>query len=283
MLLKAMNMIFEHINYRSFLKASLAEKIVKNPMYSLRSFAKTLGLSHTAVSLVLKGTKNISFERAMDVGTKLNLTEIEQEYFCLLVQIETVKDPEKKSSIQDRLNRLRPSKKSYDLSIDAFKAISDWYHFPILSMTRLKDFNFTHATIAHRLGITEMEVNVAIERLERLELIEIVDGKYQETKNYLMAQSSVPSTAIRTFHKQLLEKAMHAIDEHGPEEKVNGSETFAFNPTDLTEARTLTENYFDKMVELSEKSQKQNGATDIFHLQVNFFNLTKPKIKRGTK
>ena len=275
-------MIFEFNNYRSYLKAVLTNKIESNPSYSLRSFASNLGISHAALSQVFKGTKNISYERAMDIGAKLKLKETEQEYFCLLVQFETVKDMEKRSAIQDRMNRMRPAKRSHDLSLDMFRIISDWYHFPILSMTRIKNFKFTSQNIAMRLGISELEASVAIDRLKRLELLEQnANGEWVESKSYLMASTETPSSALRKFHRQMLQKALDSIETEEAKDKVNGSETFAFNPSELSDAREITERYFNEMIELSEKSQAKSGATDVFHLQVNFFNLTNTKTEKN--
>ena len=100
-------MIFEHDNYRLYLKSVLADRVARNSSYSLRSFAKTIGLAHSTLSLVFKGTKHLSFERAMDIATKLNLPEKEHEYFSLMVQSDRMKDPEKKAVIVERLNRLK--------------------------------------------------------------------------------------------------------------------------------------------------------------------------------
>jgi uncharacterized protein (TIGR02147 family) len=268
-------MIFEHNNYRSFLKAVLADKIAANPQFSLRSFGLALGISHAALSQVFNGKKNISYERALDIAQKLKLEETEQEYLCLLVQIETVRDMEKKIALHEKLNKLRPASRPTDLNMDIFRVISEWYHFPILSMTRLKNFKFTPKNIAKRLGISELEAAVAIERLVRVEFLEQkADGTWAECKSYLMIDSETPSSALRKFHRQMLEKSMKSIDDQKAVDKVNGSETFAFNPKSIKAARDITEKYFNEMVDLSEKTQKKDGATDVFHLQVNFFNLT---------
>lgn len=101
-------MIFEHENYRTYLKALLAERVARNSSYSLRSFAKTIGLAHSTLSLVIKGTKSLSLERCMDVAMRLNLSKVEQEYFSLLVQMEKLKDQEEIAFIRERLDRLRP-------------------------------------------------------------------------------------------------------------------------------------------------------------------------------
>ena len=266
-------MLYSHNNYRSYLKAVLADRIAKNPQYSMRAFAISLGISHAALSQVFSGKKNFSGERVMTIAEKLGLHEVEYEYFCLLAQYESVKKPEFKIALQEKLNRIRPQQyKVNDLSLDVFKTIADWYHIPILHLTRLKGFKFTAQNVAKKLGINSNEAAAAIERLERLELLEkISEGKYTRTDNRLLAQSKISNVALRQFHRQFLEKAIGALETQTPEEKINGSETFAINPKVLDEARTITEDYFTKMATLSDRRE---DPTDVYHLQVNFLRIT---------
>jgi hypothetical protein len=46
--------------------------------------------------------------------------------------------------------------------------ISDWYHFAILDLTRLDDFQPEPAWVSRKLGLTVSEVKIAVERLLRL-------------------------------------------------------------------------------------------------------------------
>lgn len=268
-------MVYETQNYRSFLKATLAEKIQTNPQFSLRAFALHLGLSHAALSQVFKGSKNLSYERAVDIATKLKLSETEKEYFCALVQYENAKSPLAKSELLDRLNRLRPQHQVHHLDLDKFKLIADWYHLPILNMTYLKDFSFTPRSIAARLGITVHEAEAAIERLERVGMLAKDDsGRYVKTEERFLASSEEISAALRRYHRQFLEKAIDALETQTAAEKINGSETFAFNRTKIARAKEITEEYYNKMLALAEE-EDGSGPTDVYHLQVNCFNLTK--------
>ena len=269
-------MIYEHTHYRNFLRSVLAERTGKNPSYSLRAFANQLGVSHATLSQVIRGNKNFSYDRALEVGSRLGLEKNELEYFSLSVQFETAKSPESKRSIQEKMNTIRPASaaKVYDLSVDYFKTISDWYHFAILQLTRLKSFSFTPKNIAKRLKISTVEAETAIERLMRLELLEkISETKYARAENRLMISSPHQDQAINKFHQQFLEKAIDALHSQTPKEKITGSETFAISPQRVDQVRALTEEYFKKILKFA---GDQKDPTEIYHLQVNFFRLTQP-------
>jgi hypothetical protein len=54
-----------------------------------------------------------------------------------------------------------------------------------------------------------------------------------------------------------------------------GSETFAFSDKHLREANQITEEYFQRMSALAKKPGQKNH---VYHLGVQFFNLTKESV-----
>ncbi len=270
-------MIYEFNNYRAYLRSTFADRALKNPSYSLRGFAKHVGLNHATLSLVLKGDRNLSLDRAQNVAQKLGLQSSELEYFTDLVQFESTKNPEVRSMLQEKLNRFSTRTKSYDLSVDHFKMISDWYHFPIMQLLNLDNFKFSPRNIAEKLGISPTEAEAAVERLLRLELIEQkAPGAFVRTNNRLLVSSKAPNEAIRKFHEQMLTKALESLENQTTKDRINGSETFAFSKENLEEANKIIEKFYDRMIELSDRTKSK---TDVYHLCVNFFNLTMQKRK----
>jgi uncharacterized protein (TIGR02147 family) len=272
-------MVLEHSNYRSYLKGVLAHRQQKNGSYSMRAFAQTLGITQAAVSQIFSGKKNLSLDTALRIAGKLGLNEKETEYFCLLVQLESAKKPILKESVIKKINALNPKRPVQELSVELFRAISDWYHFVIRNMTEIEGFEFTPKAIAKRLGITPLEAETALDRLCRLELIERCEDRatvrYRKTRDYVIAKSPSSSEALRTFHRQMMDKAIESLYTQTPQEKVIGSETFAICPDYLQEAAEITEEYFQKMLSLGKKPGKK---TQVYHLGVQFFNVTKEKV-----
>src|ERR1039458_6348832 len=111
-------MIFEYENYRSYLKAELADRASKNEAYSLRAFAKSLGFSSSFISEVIQGKKTLSGDAASKIAMQLELNETESRYFTLLAQLECEKDPTYRESIQARLKSINPKRDVSDLSVD---------------------------------------------------------------------------------------------------------------------------------------------------------------------
>jgi uncharacterized protein (TIGR02147 family) len=266
-------MLFNHIDYRKYLKAAYVERSSKNDRYSLRAFARHLGLSPAAVTRIFKGEKSLSVKRAVTIAQKLHLDRVETEYFCLLVQLAQTEDPELQSTLYERLNALRPEAPIHDLSVDLFRTIADWYHLAILELTGVDGFEFTVSNVARYLGIGVMDAEVAIDRLKRLELIELETGtnRVVKTKNRLLVSSAIPNGAMRKHYRQMLEKAMESIETQGPDEKVIATETFAFDRESIEEAKKLTDRYLDQLVKLSEGSRNKK---DLYQACIQVFRLS---------
>lgn len=268
-------MVSQHTHYRSYLRSVLADRKQKNPAYSMRAFAKQLGITQSAVSQILAGKKNLSSATAHEIAARLGLPETDAEIFTLLVQMNAAKSPTLKESVLRKLNQLKPGAPVQELSLDFFRVISDWYHLALRNMVEIDGVDMSPRAAAKRLGISAIEVEAALERLLRLELLEQVPGKahtYRRTSGYSVARSATPNEALRNFHRQMLSKAQESLVTQTPKEKIIGSETFAFADKYLKEADRITEEYFRKMASLAKKPGRKN---QVYHLGVQFFNLTK--------
>lgn len=259
--------------YRSYLRSVLASRVTGNPRYSLRAMARSFGMAPSLLSEVIgRGTKNLSLERADGVADKLGLIGAEKEYFLLLLQYETAKSPVRRRETLERMRALNPERNVADLSLDRFTAISEWYHVPILAMTDLHRADLSPPAIARKLGISPLEARAAMERLERLELVEkAADGRYRRRHASSLFESASAHEGLRRFHEQMLGRAGAALRTQSPSEKLVGTETFALDPEQLPEARRRTRRFLDEMVRLFDQGKKRS---EVYHLGVQLFRIT---------
>lgn len=82
----------EKICYRRILKLVLERKIEKNPMFSLRSFARLIKMSPSNLSSVLSSKSGLSPERAREICLILKFSQEKTKHFCLLVESEYSRD-----------------------------------------------------------------------------------------------------------------------------------------------------------------------------------------------
>ena len=74
-----MESIASHNNYRDILREELATRCQANSRYSLRAFARDLGVSHSYISQVLSGKLRLSFRQALRFSEFLDLEEATRE------------------------------------------------------------------------------------------------------------------------------------------------------------------------------------------------------------
>jgi uncharacterized protein (TIGR02147 family) len=223
----------------SILRDILSRKMNRNPAFSLRAFARDLGVSHTYLSLVMNGKKQLSMKKIVEFIQILGLEQAEANLFL------------KAGSRESRGRAFAKAKSSkrgldadstpyFELETDRFRYLSDWYHLAILDLTLIRGFKNNSKWIARRLGLSVTQVDDAIERLKRLDLLETRDGKLTKKDSRLIVHSKLPDAAIRAFHRQMMSKAIDILEAHKPEDldaRDISAVTIPINPAKLAEAK----------------------------------------------
>lgn len=218
---------------------------------------------------MLRGRYGLSRESAEKIGKKLGFSSTEVARFCDLVESEHARARKNREQARARVEAHIPE--SQRLTLDLFQVISDWYHYAILELTSVQGFQNSPKWIAQRLGINEHIVAAAIERLMRLELIEeTAKGSLKPTEAFTASPSDIPSDAIKKFHRQILEKALLALDFQGLEERDFTSIILAIDPKDMKDAKNEIKKFrrsFDA------RFGKTKRKTSVYCLGIHFFRL----------
>lgn len=273
------------MDYRNVLKRTLEERKRRNPSYSMRAFASQLGVTQAALSQIFSRKRNLSIKTASRIVGKMQLGGRDADLFLLMVQLERTTQPQLREVLIRQVNALQPKSSLFDLDVETFRCISDWYHLALRNLVELDDLDFTIQEAARRLGISAIEAETALDRLLRLKLIEphpSREGSFRKTRESLRVQSAGINASLRTYHRQMLQKAIDSLETQSSAEKFVGSETFAVSEDCLPEATEIIERFFAQMIELSRTKKKK---TRVYHLGVQFFNLTtgsSTKTKKGS-
>lgn len=232
--------------YRRLLHQRWAEMVEKNPRFSLRAFAKRLGVSPSHLSRVLNGKKSLSLETAVQISRELGI-DLTGEFSDQALPTKT-------------------------LNFEVFKVISDWYHFPLLELIRTKGFKSDARWIAKRMELPLPIVTAALDRLESLELIERKDGEIKLTnQNFLETLDDIPSAATRNHHEQMLSKAVESLNSEPVSKREFQSLNFNFDPEEMEEAKKAIRDFCKRF---NKKYGKTSGK-EVYQLNLQFFGLTR--------
>lgn len=160
------------------------------------------------------------------------------------------------------------------ITIDQYALISDWYHYAIIELIKVKDFKTDNAWIAEALSISKSEANIAIERLIRLHLIEVdASGNLIDTSTGYSSNISenLTSNGSRELQKQILGQAIDALENIPLKLRNQTSMTMAIDPASVPEAIKRIAKF---RRELCEYLESQGTPKQIYQLSVSLFPVT---------
>jgi hypothetical protein len=213
--------IFEFSEYRSFLNRRF-KAMPKQGYGQANKLAIFMNVHTTLVSQVFKGHKTFTLEQASLVAEFLGLTDLESEYFVLLVQLDRAGNESlrkiirrqiaqmKKTSLE-LVNRLQVEKKLSDEKRAVF--YSDWSYSAIRQMTAIEGFQNLE-NIASHLNLSKKHTKVVLDFLLSTGLCKEEKGKLRVGPSSTHLESSSPW--VKVHHTNWRQKAleqMHKEDE----------------------------------------------------------------------
>lgn len=259
----------------AYLREVYSRQAQVNPSFSLRAFARRLGISPGGLSQILGRKKRLSLQRAHEFAQRLGLTGSEAEYFLLLVQLDSAESLSLRAALSEKLRALSNQEGSvHNLELEQFRLISEWHGLAILEYLST-DRPTGVREIASFFDLPASAVQTTLERLLRLELIEpTTEGSFRRVPERVLIEASVPNEAVRNYYSGVLERAQQSVQTQTPKEKVIGTEVFNFDPADLQEARELTDAYFRQLTDLAARGKNR---TAVYQAVVNVFRLNAVK------
>lgn len=257
--------IFDH-EHIEIVKAELLKRKSKNSSYSLRSFAKSLDTPAGVLSQIIAGKRALTLDRAMSWLEKLKLSDEDNEKFLNSVKTNQFKRLDK---TEKKIRDLKKDYKKHLFSLDHFELIANWYHLAILNLIETKDFNAHPSWISKRLNLDQDDVELALERLKRLKLITIKNGVIKRTHNAIETPADIPSHAVRSYHKQNIERALNAIDNVEISQRDISAITLPVSQNTKEEIKKRINAF---RLEIS--SLTSGEANDVYNLNIQFFPQT---------
>jgi uncharacterized protein (TIGR02147 family) len=256
-------------DFRLFLQSELARRCESNERYSLRAYARSLRIAPSALSAILNGKRPITRNMKLRLGLGLGLSPKDVGYF----QESKAEGASPKGPAQ--------TLEFQQIALDAYAVIADWYHYAILELSHLESFQPDPKWIAKSLGITKSEVNIAVERLQRVGLLKIESGSWIDTTpngHATNIRGDLTSAASRKLQRQILEKSIRALDEVPIAIRNHTSMTMAINPDDLPEAKERITNFRHNLCSFLERNGK---PTQVYQLAIAFYPVT--QIEEGDR
>jgi uncharacterized protein (TIGR02147 family) len=256
------------LNYRRLLKDELQRRKKTKSFYSSNAFARDLAVSSSFLCQVLSGKRKLSATKAFMIAHKLSWRPKKQKLFMDLVRYEMIEGHGKGVLLSEIRKSANTAAEFSPLELAKFELISNWYHYAILELCDVDGFRSDSQWIAKKLDITDREAQDAIERLIKLGLLRAENQVLRKAKNNGI--KSIPSQAVRYFHRQHLENAKRSLEYHHFSERDFSGTTICTNPQQIEKAKKMIQDFRSELASVLGTGPK----TRVYHLAVQLFPLS---------
>lgn len=250
--------------YVTKIKEDLSLRQRQNPHYSLRAYARDVGLHPSTLSKIIKGIRPLPLKNSKILIEKMNLGPKERTLFM-------------ESLLQSKVRldqiKLEASDERFMLDESYYKVIAEWEHFAILSLFDLNNFVPSVEGISDRLGITENRAEVVLNNLLTCGLVaRSEEGTLVKTHASVRTTEDISSQAIKEGHRDALEMGKDKLDKIAVELRDFSEVTISTDPDKLAEAKTIIREFRQKMSKLL----RDGNRREVYQLAIQFYPLTEP-------
>lgn len=252
------------MDHQEMLKQEFLDRKARRPAYSERAFARDLKISPGYINLLFSGRRSLSPAKGLSLAQRLGWSEEKTQAFVFSIQQNGLKHGSPASP-------RHASPKFSNLEHDTFRFIADLNHLAILTLVQSRA-GVTSAEAQRAFGLSAVETELILNRLDRLALIRLEKGKYMAKKKSVELKA-VPSEAVRAFHRQAIQKAESSIEQQAPAIRNLAALTLSFDPDEISEAKAFIKRFLKSF----EKKFGHARKGEVYQLNTQLFKLTQEK------
>ncbi len=246
------------------LKNSLHKKKLNRASYSLRAFARDLDIESSLLSKILRGKYVITDKMVRRLLEKLG---------CHLDEIAGVVKTARDLRVKRLYKKVHLAERVTDLSEKQMLLMRKWYWPALIELCQLPNFQGDPLWIAEKLKLSLEEVEETISTMIR-------DGFVVEEEGVIRPSIHQPSTfwkpgtmrELQDLQKDVLRKAIEAVDEVPPELRSQTTLTFRVSKSKL---HLITNEIRDFNMRINKLAEISSDLPDsVYNMTVGLYPLT---------
>lgn len=179
--------IFNFTNYRHYLSEYIAH-LPNKGRGQISKIASSIKIQPTLMSMILSGNRDLSIEHAIELSGYLEHTEIEAEYFILLVQLERSGTHKLKTHFKKKIEKLKSESTKILNRFDHEKRLSNeeqsifyssWMYSAIRLFCSTAEEGKTLIEIMERFQLSRLKILEIMEFLKTANLVLEEKGRYK--------------------------------------------------------------------------------------------------------
>jgi uncharacterized protein (TIGR02147 family) len=269
--------IFDFESPSLFLQSAWNKKRVFNKQFTLRAWAKQLGISsHGTFYQMVKGDRPLPKKYVRPITKSLNLGHKESLYLETLIDLSKANTNEHQVYYKERLQEIAPGNKLSFYEIATFEFLKNPINGAIIELTNLKDCEFDPLWIKNRLSIKERlsEVKKAIDLLLDLKLLtKDKFGDLKRSNEHIYTKQDIKNEALQEYHKNVLKLGADQITKQDVLKREYNATAMGIKSKDLPKIKEDIRDFLNDFIDKYEADSGQ--ADEIYQLGIQLFGLTK--------
>lgn len=235
----------------------------KSSLYSMRAFARDIGVHPSSLSQILKSNRKIPHETAVKIVKKLKLSPSVALDFLESNKGRGLLDKVELSEVDER----------FLLDEDMFTVISEYEHYVVLTLLDIVGFQGSAEEVSEKMEISVTRANEVIENLIAAGLVKKVGDRLEKVYSNVRTSTDVFSKALQASHLEALEMAKSKI-------LTVPLSLRDFTEVTITVSQEMLPELKEAIREFRHKAQSivsKGNQTDVYKLAIQLYPMTKIK------
>ncbi|MDA8791609.1 TIGR02147 family protein [Bacteriovoracaceae bacterium] len=200
--------IIDYLDYKAYLKDKFFYLSSVNKKKSIRWFAKKAGInSPQLISMVINGKRKLSKEMASSISYAIELTDDEEEYLLLLIDLQDSRIGDHREEILQRIRSQFHGGLFQNLNRDDLEYLAKWYYPVVRESIGLPQEN----KIGDYLGLTYDEVKEAYDFLLKIGLAKKVGNKIEKGDQSVWFKDGISPLALMKYHFEMISRSLDEL------------------------------------------------------------------------
>ena len=236
----------------------------QKPGYTLRAFAKYIGISPTALSQIFLGKRPLTLKTAAKVADRCLLSSGERRsWMACLVENQMQPNEFTSKQIQSHIA----------LDSNHYWILSEWYYYAILALCEMKGHSSSPVWLSKMLGISQKQARHAVLSLIRAGFVKRQGIGLCRLVPPIFISSPKTDAAIKGSHQNNLALASRVLETSKPEQRYFQTYTMLANSKSIEKAKRLVEKFKDDLAAILETGERDQ----VYTLAVQLFPISKNK------
>ncbi|MBN1575247.1 MAG: TIGR02147 family protein [Chitinispirillaceae bacterium] len=276
---REMPIIFDYMNYRTFLTDVLAFRKEVNSAFSMRALAAKIQCNPGFFNRILKGERNLMAAHVVELGKVLKLSKKELRFFELLVGYNHAKRQTERDYYFEQLLQLKKTRVK-QIAVDQYKLYSHWYYLVIRELLAIMPHLSTLEEYARMIAkslepqVSYGEVRDALDHLLHLGVIRrLPDGALAPADKFTASGPLVPQVIVNRFLLEFADLARRSIDGIPKKERRFSTLTFSVSRQGFEKIAARIDEFRQEV--LSMVASDASPLDRVCHLNLQLFPVTR--------